>query len=979
MDNKLKGVIVLLFIFAQVTTLVAADTKPDTFDDPVEINETVSQNVVIEEKTDIDEVNINDDQPQQIEKDTVETTVSKPLDTENKESPVVTFTDPVMEDIIRIYTGIQIGTPITEKDMLRVVALDKNVWGRINNIKQWKNFEGLQYAKNLKVIDIAGYTDSLEDISAIKGLSVSHLNINGNEKITDISSIMGMPLKKLEINELDNLGDNTIEVLNSLTELNYVEVGYSKITDYTWVEGKPLKTFKSGANNLKNDDLKPLGTLKELDDVYLASNPLLTHLDVFENMNITESLNMNHTGIQDLSELKKLNGEVKHITLTGNGIEDLSPLADFTQKNITMVTLANNRIYDYSPLVYILENENTILYLGEQRTDLDPFSRNDENHYITNNPVIAVDGKKVEAYSNTESFKLENLEDNTKIKVTYGINNTTANDVMFSIWYKDKKLTQISAKAIKQPQLRINYKVGTWSQVDGPYYREIIEQEIHPLVMGEKYDFTDYIKTRKSDKLVGYELLDKTITDNVKGIAENDVVVDVAYTKIIPKYGYVYVEYKNQDGDTILESQRKDGVQGTSYDVSPLKTTINGYTFKSVKGTEKGIFTDQAQTITYVYSKDAIKAENVTIRFEDEAGITISKDSILEGNVGDSYDTALLQTDFTGYTFKSVKGPEKGIFTDKVQTVTYIYKKNVVHGADLTILYHDAFGNEIAEAISLKGIFGESYAINLEEKLLKIPGYTYSKYKGELKGTFSHQAYTLILIYIKDEITQGSVEIQYQDSEGKLLHKTEIVEGVVGDAYNVEERKIEIPGYTFKNIIGDLIGTYGNEAIKIVYIYEKDPIITSFVTVHYIDEAGNAIAPVFINEGVHKESFALELEIIQKTIEGYEFNRIEGDMVGNYINGNIDVYLVYEVVASKDAPIKDPSEKPETNPNKKGIIKQPRKGEKINTEKVVNPKIETSKKGTPKYLPSTGASQNYYLAGSLVIIGILIHVRRKED
>ncbi|MDE8256165.1 MucBP domain-containing protein [Erysipelothrix rhusiopathiae] len=979
MDNKLKGVIVLLFIFAQVTTLVAADTKPDTFDEPVEINETVSQNEVIEEKTDIDEVNINDDQPQQIEKDTVETTVSKPLDTENKESPVVTFTDPVMEDIIRIYTGIQIGTPITEKDMLRVVALDKNVWGRINNIKQWKNFEGLQYAKNLKVIDIAGYTDSLEDISAIKGLSVSHLNINGNEKITDISSIMGMPLQKLEINELDNLGDNTIEVLNSLTELNYVEVGCSKITDYTWVEGKPLKTFKSGANNLKNDDLKPLGTLKELDDVYLASNPLLTHLDVFENMNITESLNMNHTGIQDLSELKKLNGEVKHITLTGNGIEDLSPLADFTQKNIEMMTLGNNRIYDYSPLVYILENENTILYLGEQRTDLDPFSRNDENHYITNNPVIAVDGKKVEAYSNTESFKLENLEDNTKIKVTYGINNTTANDVMFSIWYKDKKLTQISAKAIKQPQLRINYKVGTWSQVDGPYYREIIEQEIHPLVMGEKYDFTDYIKTRKSDKLVGYELLEKTITDNVKGIAENDVVVDVAYTKIIPKYGYVYVEYKNQDGDTILESQRKDGVQGTSYDVSPLKTTINGYTFKSVKGTEKGIFTDKAQTITYVYSKDAIKAENVTVRFEDEAGIAISKDSILEGNVGDSYDTTLLQTDFTGYTFKSVKGTEKGIFTDKVQTVTYIYKKNVVHGADLTILYHDAFGNEIAEAISLKGIFGESYAINLEEKLLKIPGYTYSKYKGELKGTFSHQAYTLILIYIKDEITQGSVEIQYQDSEGKLLHKTEIVEGVVGDAYNVEERKIEIPGYTFKNIIGDLIGTYGNEAIKIVYIYEKDPIITSFVTVHYIDEAGNAIAPVFINEGVHKESFALELEIIQKTIEGYEFNRIEGDMVGNYINGNIDVYLVYEVVASKDAPIKDPSEKPETNPNKNGIIKQPRKGEKINTEKVVNPKIETSKKGTPKYLPSTGASQNYYLAGSLVIIGILIHVRRKED
>lgn len=46
------------------------------------------------------------------------------------------------------------------------------------------------------------------------------------------------------------------------------------------------------------------------------------------------------------------------------------------------------------------------------------------------------------------------------------------------------------------------------------------------------------------------------------------------------------------------------------------------------------------------------------------------------GNVGEDYRTE--QKDIDGYTFKEVKGNPTGQFTDKAQTVTYMYTKDKV-------------------------------------------------------------------------------------------------------------------------------------------------------------------------------------------------------------------------------------------------------------------------------------------------------------
>ena len=80
--------------------------------------------------------------------------------------------------------------------------------------------------------------------------------------------------------------------------------------------------------------------------------------------------------------------------------------------------------------------------------------------------------------------------------------------------------------------------------------------------------------------------------------------------------------------------------------------------------------------MTYVYTKDPVKAADVTVKYEDEAGNSIAGTETLSGNIGESYKT--VQKDITGYTFKTVADQNAtGKFSAKAQTVTYVYSKNV--------------------------------------------------------------------------------------------------------------------------------------------------------------------------------------------------------------------------------------------------------------------------------------------------------------
>lgn len=142
------------------------------------------------------------------------------------------------------------------------------------------------------------------------------------------------------------------------------------------------------------------------------------------------------------------------------------------------------------------------------------------------------------------------------------------------------------------------------------------------------------------------------------------------------------VKYQDTKGNKIAEEEKLTGNIGSTY-VSEQKA-INGYTFKEVQGNPTGVFTNEAQTVIYVYTQTQVpvKTNDITAKYQDENGKSISEDVIIKGTIGEDYATEQKKID--GYTFKEVRGNPTGKFTDQPQTVVYVYKKSVAANVDTT-------------------------------------------------------------------------------------------------------------------------------------------------------------------------------------------------------------------------------------------------------------------------------------------------------
>ena len=143
----------------------------------------------------------------------------------------------------------------------------------------------------------------------------------------------------------------------------------------------------------------------------------------------------------------------------------------------------------------------------------------------------------------------------------------------------------------------------------------------------------------------------------------------------------VTVNYIDTDGNELKPSQKISGNISESFDSTTpdYRLEIEGYTLKEVRGNPTGKFTDQPQTVTYVYVKNPVKAAEVTAKYVDTEGNKISDEVVKSGNVGDDYTTE--QKAIDGYTFKEVQGNPTGKFTDQPQTVTYVYMKYKIYPA----------------------------------------------------------------------------------------------------------------------------------------------------------------------------------------------------------------------------------------------------------------------------------------------------------
>ncbi|EDO1118626.1 LPXTG cell wall anchor domain-containing protein [Listeria monocytogenes] len=179
----------------------------------------------------------------------------------------------------------------------------------------------------------------------------------------------------------------------------------------------------------------------------------------------------------------------------------------------------------------------------------------------------------------------------------------------------------------------------------------------------------NYTTTAKT--IQGYTLT--TTPANAKGTFSTEAqIINYIYEKNPDLAQPITVDYRSSTGQKISKSEVLTGNIGESYSTQPK--TIAGYTLTTTPPNAKGTFTTNAQTVTYVYTPIAISALPVTVNYLDENGKEIADSVVLNGRVGEAYNTLAKEID--GYTLIKTPTNANGVFTAEAQSIDYIYRKN---------------------------------------------------------------------------------------------------------------------------------------------------------------------------------------------------------------------------------------------------------------------------------------------------------------
>ncbi|NSM94147.1 MucBP domain-containing protein [Enterococcus faecalis] len=235
-----------------------------------------------------------------------------------------------------------------------------------------------------------------------------------------------------------------------------------------------------------------------------------------------------------------------------------------------------------------------------------------------------------------------------------------------------------------------------------------------------------------------------------------------------------------------------------------------------------------------------IIAGPVIINYLDEDGNKIQREQIINGNVGDLFDagTSEYQLSIEGYELDDTRLPvTKGYFTDKEQTINYIYKKLSDSGETsnkkgmLTIHYVDENANPIAADLNKKDVIGAPY--DARKYIIEITGWDLDETKRPKneQGVYGETPQSVTYIYKKhpeEVVNTGKVTISYQDIFGNQLAPDKTIEGVIGTTFDAtsDEFQTMIPGYTLdkENIPQNSRGRFTLTTQQIIYIYKQQVI-----------------------------------------------------------------------------------------------------------------------------------------------------------
>ena len=251
---------------------------------------------------------------------------------------VVHFPDPNLRAAVAEKIGVDPDriTQAALQRLARLGVLDREI----------ENLEGLQYASNLRLLNLA--SNRISDLTPLANLhSLEELELDKNV-IKDVSPLAG--LTNLLVLTLRRNLITDIEPLRDLTRLQVLIIEHNSITDISPLGRLTnLRVLKIPYNGIS--DLTPLANLTNLEELLLNENRI-SDVEPLRGLTRLQVLTLEHNSISDITPLANLLG-LKHLRVSWNVIEDISPLAGLT--NLRVLAINHNMITDVGALSGLIE------------------------------------------------------------------------------------------------------------------------------------------------------------------------------------------------------------------------------------------------------------------------------------------------------------------------------------------------------------------------------------------------------------------------------------------------------------------------------------------------------------------------------------------------------------------------------------------------------------------------------------------------
>ncbi|MBC1792368.1 MucBP domain-containing protein [Listeria booriae] len=278
----------------------------------------------------------------------------------------------------------------------------------------------------------------------------------------------------------------------------------------------------------------------------------------------------------------------------------------------------------------------------------------------------------------------------------------------------------------------------------------------------------------------------------------------------------VTVRYADDQGEVLAPEERLTGVLGEVYEAQAKM--IDGYQLTKEPVNRVGTFSTEAQTVTFVYTKEAIPASQaVTVRHLDTEGKVVAPEEVLTGALGDTYEAKAKA--IAGYQLVTTPANQTGTFGTEAQTVTFIYAQETAPpmAQPVTVQYVDDQGQALTQEETLTGVFGAPY--QAEAKI--IPGYRLTSLPSNHTGTFQAVAQTVRFVYAKQALPVAQpVTVEHVDAQGKAVAEEDLLYGHAGETYHAKAKVI--PGYHVSEHPANATGIFGPSAQTVRFVYASD-------------------------------------------------------------------------------------------------------------------------------------------------------------